>query len=432
MRFEELAYSVDGLPVTVTFRAGLTVVPVPENERDDWVARLFGVLEGVRAGDGSTVAYVDEVARRFRLRRDDHGAATLTDEDERAEMRISAAHLSLDGRFDWFASIGITSGTAVTVAVVESVAFTDADWDPAAVEAELQEIIPLAARAERQLQAATARCSQVDDLRRRIATLDSQTDGGLGVLARSCQVAAQRRDELIDRLDELEGTGQGEGALLLPQLIEEVEPALVDALAALAAACRPYDVVIDATRIEAFGVSAAGIAALVAGALAEAAGDVNAAERSQLVEELERCEWDLPHVEHLTARRSALQLRVAELEASLRAGHLLPSVADVETALVDRADRALRVGRHRESLPLVIKAALDHFDTDDKRSLLDVVARLADTVQVVYLTDDPETLAWAAKRATTEQATTDGPSPPARRRGKTSCTTDRGSRAARP
>jgi hypothetical protein len=407
MRFEELAYSVDGLPVTVAFRAGLTVVRVPADERDAWVARLFGVLEGVRAGDGTTVAYVDEVGRRFRLERDDHGAATLTDLDEGEEVRISAAHLSLDGRFDWFASIGITSGTAAKVAVVESVAFTDGDWDPAALEAELQEILPLAARAERQLQVAAARCSQVEDLRSRIAALDAQIGGDLGRLAGACQVAARRRDELVARLDELEETGQGEGAAdLLRRLTEEVEPALVDALAALAAACRPYDVVVDAARIEASGVTAAGIASLVAGVLAEAAGDVDAAERSRLVDELERCEWDLPRVEQLAARRSALQRRVAELEASLRAGHRLPSVVDVETALVDHADRALRVGRHRESLPLVVKSALDHFDIEDKGSLLDAVARLAGTVQVVYLTDDPETLAWAAEQIASEG---DGP-----------------------
>ncbi|HET9769394.1 MAG TPA: hypothetical protein VFS16_00795, partial [Acidimicrobiia bacterium] len=272
MRFEELAYSVDGLPVTVTFRAGLTVVPVPADERDDWVARLFGVLEGVRAGDGHTVAYVDDVGRRFRLERDEHGAATLTDEDEQVEVRISAAHLSLDGRFDWFASIGITSGTAATVAVVDSEAFTDGDWDPAAVEAELRDLLPLTARAERQLQVAAARGSQVDDLRRRIAVLDAEIDPAPGVHGEACRVAARQRDELIERVDGLERTGrQEEAAALLHRLTDEVEPVLVDALAALAAACRPYGVIIDAARIEASGVSADGIESLVAGAVAEIA-----------------------------------------------------------------------------------------------------------------------------------------------------------------
>jgi hypothetical protein len=377
MRFGELVYSVDGSAATVSFRAGLTVIPVPADERDDWVARLFGVLEGTRAGDGAA---------------------------EGAELHYSAAHLSLDGRFDWFASIGIDSGAAVKLAVVDSGTFTDEDWDHDAVEAELRETLKLVARAERQLRAGAARCSHVDDLRSRIAVLDSQMDAGLGALAEACQVSAERRAELVDRLDGHERNAQaGEAAALLRHLIEEVEPALVDALAALAAACRPYGVIVDAARIEASGVSPAGITSLVEEALAEvAAGDVKVAERSRLVEELERCEWDLPNVEHLAARHSALQRQVADLEASLRAGYRLPSAGEVETALVDRADRTRRVGRHREALPLVIKAALDRFEADSKRFLLDVVARVADTVQVVYLTDDPDTLAWAAEHASSE------------------------------
>ncbi|HEV3362758.1 MAG TPA: hypothetical protein VG795_01235 [Acidimicrobiia bacterium] len=40
--------------------------------------------------------------------------------------------------------------------------------------------------------------------------------------------------------------------------------------------------------------------------------------------------------------------------------------------------------------------ALAPFGPSDKRRLLDGLAQLPDTTQIVYLTDDPDTLAWAS------------------------------------
>ncbi|HEV8624612.1 MAG TPA: hypothetical protein VG034_09150, partial [Acidimicrobiia bacterium] len=77
MRFEELAYAVDGLQATVRFHARLTVVRLPEHERAAWVARLLGVLEGTRAGDSTSAIYLDRRGRRIGLDRDDQGGATL-------------------------------------------------------------------------------------------------------------------------------------------------------------------------------------------------------------------------------------------------------------------------------------------------------------------------------------------------------------------
>ena len=78
MRFEELAYTVDGLPVTVRFHARLTVVSGQgAGERAAWVARVLGVLEGMRPGDGASLVFVDGGGRRIRLERDDQNAATL-------------------------------------------------------------------------------------------------------------------------------------------------------------------------------------------------------------------------------------------------------------------------------------------------------------------------------------------------------------------
>src|SRR5688572_33133521 len=101
MRFEELAYDVDGRPATVRFHARLTVVCLPEEERTDWLARLFGVLEGTRAGDSTSVIYLDRRGRRIGLDRDDQGNATLIEPATGPEGPSSARHLARERRFAW-------------------------------------------------------------------------------------------------------------------------------------------------------------------------------------------------------------------------------------------------------------------------------------------------------------------------------------------
>jgi uncharacterized protein YhaN len=128
-------------------------------------------------------------------------------------------------------------------------------------------------------------------------------------------------------------------------------------------------------------------------------------ERTRLVQALHRAERNLPDLAQLTERHSALERQVAALEASLSAGRALVSAQEAEMILLQRAARAGRVGRHREPLPFVVNDALAPFATNDKRRLLDVVTRLAETTQVVYLTDDPDTLAWASGRDTSSAGT---------------------------
>jgi uncharacterized protein YhaN len=53
----------------------------------------------------------------------------------------------------------------------------------------------------------------------------------------------------------------------------------------------------------------------------------------------------------------------------------------------------------------VVNDALAPFGPNDKRRLLDVVAHLSETTQVVYLTDDPDTLAWASGRVASDEIT---------------------------
>ena len=529
MRFEELAYAVDGLPATVRFHARLTVVCLPDEERTAWIARLLGVLEGTRVGDDTSVIYVDRRGRRLGLDRDDQGGAWLYDLATGAEVPYSAGHLSLDGRFDWFASIGLTSRAASDLIIVEPDAFTaNKKYDATALAAKLQAARGRLARVEKQHQSALTRAGRRDDLRRQISELDEQaaqaeadrttrqaeaaavrpaagaaddwwravavvddarravgssvrldedvlaralarpleSPDDLETLAKACRAVAERRDELVDRLDSRAAADVDElAAEMRRELIEDVEPAFVDALAALAGACRPFDVTIDAARIESAGINAAGIEAMSSEVLAEVATSVadaraahvqqrledaeaecraarerlehhlvelgfsidgtsdlaagaemvaaraaeadnpaaddtrrTIAERARLAQALQRVERNLPDVAPLAERRSALDHEVSTLEAALKAGRHLVSIQDAEMILLRRAGEAGRNDRRREPLPLVVNDALVPFGTSDKRRLLDAIARLHDKTQIIYLTDDPDTLAWASAR----------------------------------
>ncbi len=589
MRFEELAYAVNGPPVTVQFHARLTMVSVPgADERAAWIARVLGVLEGIRSGDGASVVTVEGAGRRIRLERDDQGGARLTNLATGAELPYDAGHLSLDGRFDWFASVRLRSRTARELMVVDPAAFTgDEEFDVKEAEAKLNKAREQLARVEGQRQAAIAAGRHLEDLRRRLAQLDeeirreahdrvlrrkadateaigrleaelamargivpperaeaeavlaaartaeewlraartvadarrafgrrSRLDGDsqaralaqptevptdLNALVRACRAAAERRDELVTQLDASEvRTPSADSAAASRELVEEVEPAYVDALAALANVCRPFGISIDAARLEAAGIHAAGIEAVGTEAVAEVAaraaearharlqqaleeaesewqaaqerielhlagaglpaggtddlaarvkvamdrageatsllaipvitrspGEVEAdldraravlaepptdpaddtgplvVERSRLLRDLRRAERGLPDVAQLADRHATLERRVASLEATFSAGGPLPTVAEAETVLRSRVAQAGRVGRRGGPLPLLVNDALATFVASDKWALLDVLADLGETTQIVYLTDDADTLSWAAGRVGT-------------------------------
>ena len=292
-------------------------------------------------------------------------------------------------------------------------------------------------------QTATARSRQCGDLLRRIAELDEQIDrqgsssarpadppvkvvpDELKSLAAAWRAAAERRDELVARLDAVRGTGAdgdggapvGAGAegedVILRELVTEVEPAFVDALLAFADGCRPFGVVLDAARIEAAGVGGSGVAAVTLEVLAEVAARVppadadaaeddrltTEAERSRLIDELHRIERGLPDEAELARRHSTLERHVAALAASVDAGRWLPSARDAEAVLRRRVEKARRVGRGKEPLPLVVDDALAPCASRDQRPLLEALSGLAAATQIVYLTDDAEILDWASARA---------------------------------
>jgi hypothetical protein len=122
-------------------------------------------------------------------------------------------------------------------------------------------------------------------------------------------------------------------------------------------------------------------------------------ERARLVQDLERAQRARPDVDRLADRCDALKRRVAILETSSGAGSPLLSFEQTEMLLLGRVAQNRRVGPESEPVPLLIDDALAGFARHDKRRLLDLLTRLGEASQVVYLTDDPETLEWAGSRA---------------------------------
>ena len=122
-------------------------------------------------------------------------------------------------------------------------------------------------------------------------------------------------------------------------------------------------------------------------------------ERSAAAEEADRTERGLPDIGRLSDRREALQRRVSILQANSGDGNSLLSFEEAEMVLLGRFAQARRVGPESEPVPIVVDDTLAGFPRHDKWRLLDLLARLGEASQVVYLTEDAETLDWASSRA---------------------------------
>lgn len=123
-------------------------------------------------------------------------------------------------------------------------------------------------------------------------------------------------------------------------------------------------------------------------------------ERSRAVAEADAAARSLPDVDRLADRREALARRVTILETSAgTAGPVLVAAEEAEMVLLGRFAQTRRVGPEAEPVPVLVDDALAAFPRHEKWRLLDLLARLGEASQVVYLTDDRETLDWARSRS---------------------------------
>jgi hypothetical protein len=73
-------------------------------------------------------------------------------------------------------------------------------------------------------------------------------------------------------------------------------------------------------------------------------------------------------------------------------------VEDLRRQLIARLTDA-RKGGTGESLPVLLNEPLIRVRGEAKWELLDLIERVADRTQVVYLTDDHDVVVWARRRA---------------------------------
>jgi len=122
-------------------------------------------------------------------------------------------------------------------------------------------------------------------------------------------------------------------------------------------------------------------------------------ERARVAADLEVAGRNLPDVDRLSDRRDALSRRVQILERTVGTGTPLATAEEAEMVLLGRFAQTRRVGPEAEPVPVIVNNALAGFPRHDKWRLLDLLARLGEASQVVYLTDDEETLEWARSRS---------------------------------
>jgi hypothetical protein len=122
-------------------------------------------------------------------------------------------------------------------------------------------------------------------------------------------------------------------------------------------------------------------------------------ERARAVSEAEAALRGLPDIDRLADRREALSRRVAILETSSGTGPLLVAAEEAEMVLLGRFAQTRRIGPEAEPVPVLVDDALAAFPRHEKWRLLDLLARLGEASQVVYLTDDEETVEWARSRS---------------------------------
>ena len=234
------------------------------------------------------------------------------------------------------------------------------------------------------------------------------------------------REEVESYAAQLAQVGSGDTEAVCRDALEKAETAYLAARTALLEACGPYAPgELERAPEEVAALVAMAIHARLQRALEEAEAAEEATrqgawetgasapgtrglweERAGLLQQLAAAEADMARAASLAERGNALRHRISVLESST-----VPS-DDPETALLNRFAAARRVGPRGEPLPLVFDDALVGYRREDKRSLLDLLARLAEAVQVVYLTDDPEAAEWARARSRQGGVAFLEPSPP--------------------
>jgi hypothetical protein len=125
------------------------------------------------------------------------------------------------------------------------------------------------------------------------------------------------------------------------------------------------------------------------------------ARRATLQTEMKSVKEEPIDYERLQDRRDAMERRIAALESQFDDSpeSTIAQVADVQQYLVAHLTKAGHCGPDDESVPVLLDEAFLRIAPERKWELLDMLRRLGERTQLIYLTDDPFVSAWARRRA---------------------------------
>jgi uncharacterized protein YhaN len=122
--------------------------------------------------------------------------------------------------------------------------------------------------------------------------------------------------------------------------------------------------------------------------------------REKLLVRLDEVQPDTDVV-RLADRQAALERRVMALEAR-HGGHDANgdpgALADIQQHLLGRLTQAASAGAHGDAIPALLDEVFLRVPAERKWDLLDLLHRLSEKHQLIYLTDDPFVGAWASQK----------------------------------
>lgn len=417
MRYERLVLEADGTTFTLELHPRLTVLAgVGPQERHALAAELLGALRSDRAGVHLEI--VDDAGRHLAVFRPTEGRARVIDVDQVAE--VTSEFLDQGGRLDLLRPTGLDLTTTRRKLVL----------GPADLRIEQQgsEVIRrLAALDQGELWIAAERLLAAE---RALDTV-SQSMGASAEDAELIERVEERHRRMeaavgqYDRIRKLNLAICAAGLVGASAAIWRSQNPLavcfvVAALLSIAAAFVTRRMAGAATRAEQDALADAGASSYLGFHLQRVEGMLSGEQTRKRLAETSSAHraaaatwgalagdvpapWALEHADEITkaaAARRAIDLR-AKATLSVDLAGLEAGAGDPARVLVDRIAEASHLGAGKESYPLILDDPFATLDAASRPAVLELLSHAADSVQLIYLTDDPDVVSWARLEALT-------------------------------
>jgi hypothetical protein len=417
VRYERLVLEAEGTTFTLDLHPRLTVLAgVGPEERHALAAELLGALRSNRTGVHLEI--VDDAGRHLAVFRPTEGRARVIDVDQVAE--VTHEFLDEHGKLDLLRPTGLDLAASRRKLVLR----------------------PSDMRTEREGSELIRRLAAVDQ-GQLWSTAERVLASERTFEAESQAVGASSDDaQLIERVEERHQ--RMESAISQHERIRKLNLAICAAalVGALTAVVRQLDTVALGFVIAAvLSIGAAFVTRRLASSAAKAEQEAlaEAGASSYLGFHLQRVEgmlsgeqsrkrlleaaaahreavaawadlageipaaWALEHADEVTkaaAARRAIDLR-AKATLAVDLDGLDDQTGDPARILVDRISEASHLGGGSESYPLILDDPFAAVDSASRPAVLELLSHAAMSVQLIYLTNDPEVVSWARLEALT-------------------------------